>query len=193
METFRKILNGFFWFVFSAGLIALIILLIGGAFSFNLNVAKESVPFDIANFTWKPLNASNSELEIVFEEDEKHDGWGAMKYTYIPEDDRESGFYSETYSVSGFLIISFWVKSEKKALWQMRLQRKSDEKVFKYNFRTGPEWKQYQITHGDLRKHTGYKGKYSNNDFKQWMKFVDISKVQDEKNTLWIDTLIIQR
>ena len=195
METTRKVINVIFMILVGGGLIFLLVLLIGGAFPINLGMGDQAVKFDIARIGWDPDDPGDF-FTIVHEDNMKKKGWGALQFDYKYKDEgKYPGIHSTSYPMEAILRLSVWMKAKKPCIWQFRIKRKTDSKIFKVTFKVGKTWKKYTATISDFKEQTKHKGKFDKLDFRKWINLVDVTrgKKRGERNTVWIDDLIITR
>jgi len=194
METTRRVISTIFFILVICGLIFLMVLLVGGAFPISLGMGDQTVKFDLARIGWDPLNPADT-FTIVHEDKFKKKGWGSLQFDYTYKEGKRPGIHSESYPIEGFYNISLYMKAKKPCVWQMRLKRKTDKKIFIFSFKVGKEWKKYTVSVYELKKTTKYKGKFDRLDFRKWIEFVDITprKKTGERNTVWFDDIRIAR
>jgi len=193
METVRKIINVLFWIVFIGGLAFLLILLIGGAFPINWGTSGQTVKFDVARIGWETNDPSNGTFTIVHDQQNIKEGWGALQYDYKYKEKPRPGFHSKAYTIEGLINLNFWMKARKPCIWRVQIQRKSDNKIFYRTFRIGTKWKEYNANIYEMRDEARYKGRFSKNDLKKWVNFVDITNQSSGANTIWIDNIVIMK
>lgn len=194
METTRKVVNVLFMIIVGGGLIFLLVLLIGGAFPINMGMGDQAVKFDVARIGWDPDDAADF-FTIVHEDNLKKKGWGALQFDYKYKEGKYPGLHSTAYPMEGILSISVWMKAKNPCLWQIKIKRKSDGKVFKVTFKVDKTWKKHTFTASDFKEQTKHEGKFDRLDFAKWLNLVDVgeNKRTGERNTVWIDDLVITR
>jgi len=171
----------------------LLILLIGGAFPINWGTSEQIVKFDVARIGWETNDPSNGTFTIVHDQQNIKKGWGALRYDYKYKEKLRPGFHSKAYAIEGLINLNFWMKARKPCIWRVQIQRKSDNKIFYRTFRIGTKWKEYNANIYEMRDEARYKGKFSKNDLKKWVNFVDITNQSSGENTIWIDNIVIMK
>jgi hypothetical protein len=192
MEKFRAFMDKVFWVVSILLVIAIVVLLFGGAIPININPSSQLIKFDLAHIGWEPNDPLTGTLEIVHDKKEVKEGWGAMRYSYKVRKGQLPGFHCTNFQVESILFLKFYVKAKKPGVWQIQLKRKTDGKIFHKTFRVGTEWFKYDVGAQEFKNETGYIGKFDTNDFQQWINIVDVNPRYDN-NILWIDEFRMER
>jgi len=192
MEWTRRILNFIFWVAVTIGLIWVLIMSIGGGFPVSLSTSEATIKWDISYMGWELLNPTNGTLSIDF--NEKKEGWGCLKFDYKPDRKRPPGVFCKHFGLEALLQLKFWAKAKNKCKVGVRLQDKKGELEFLVPVEVGTKWTHYTLKPDDFKNFAGYTGRMDSNRFGGYIEFRDITKNPSYKeNTLWLDTLYIQR
>ncbi len=192
MEWTRRILNIIFWIAVSIGLVWLIVMSLGGGFPMSLNTSEATVKWDISYMGWELLNPTNGKLSIDFKE--KKEGWGCLKFDYKPNRKRPPGIFCTHFGLESLLQLKFWLKAKNKCVIGVKLQDKKGELLFRVPVDVGTKWTHFTVKSDDFRIRAGYEGRLDTNRFGGYLEFHDMTKNPTfTENTLWLDTLYIQR
>lgn len=194
METSRRILNIIFWIAVSIGLVWAFIMILGGGFPVALNTIEAQIRFDVSKWGWASKQLDNGLMTIDHEKADVKEGWGCLQFDYKFNSKKPPAVYSDKYGFEGLRRISFWLRSKNPCIIGVRLDDKKNQYNFMVPIAVDSKWRKTMLAPADFKHAVGMKERLETTRFGGYIEFRDITpSPRTKENTLWVDTIVINR